>query len=106
MVGYQLGLHNWRILREDMSVELSHDVTFDKNLYPGISPHDPAGLIAPLEPFLEDFSNDEEICSFPCPIQLADHESKDSDGEVERYLQQPSNSTDQLSEQPIRASSP
>ena len=46
MIGYQLGMHNWRILREDGEVKLSHDVTFDKNLYPGISTPNPAGLIS------------------------------------------------------------
>jgi hypothetical protein len=51
MIGYQLGMHNWRILREDESVELSHDVTLDKTLYPGISNLNPAGLQSPPRSF-------------------------------------------------------
>ena len=47
MIGYQLGLHNWRILREDGKVELSKNITFDKTLYPGISTPDPSGLVTP-----------------------------------------------------------
>jgi hypothetical protein len=47
LIGYQLGLHNSCILRDDERVELSHDVTFDKTLYPGISTFIPAGLISP-----------------------------------------------------------
>ena len=47
MLGYQLGMHNWHILRADKRVELSHDVTFDKFLYPGIFKFNPAGLQDP-----------------------------------------------------------
>ncbi|PLW36280.1 hypothetical protein PCANC_19867 [Puccinia coronata f. sp. avenae] len=97
-IGYQLGLHNWRILREDMSVESSHDVTFEETLYPGISSHDPAGLIAPPEAFLEYFSDDEEVDLLPHPVQLMEDKSGDSEGEVERQLCRPSTSNNQLPE--------
>jgi hypothetical protein len=44
MVGYQLGMHNWCILTEEGRVELSHNITFDEALYPGISTSCPAGF--------------------------------------------------------------
>ncbi|POW03335.1 hypothetical protein PSTT_11167 [Puccinia striiformis] len=50
MIGYQPGMHNWRILVEGGRVELSHDVKFDEALYPGISVFSPAGRFHPPEP--------------------------------------------------------
>jgi transposase InsO family protein len=88
MVGYQLGMHNWRILREDKKVELSHDVTFDKTLYPGISTLDPAGLQTPPTCLIEDFaSNNEGPATDPSPdIPPFVDELDDSNTEVERRL--------------------
>ncbi|KAI7953162.1 hypothetical protein MJO29_008793 [Puccinia striiformis f. sp. tritici] len=42
-MGYQLGMHNWRILTSGGKVERSHDVTFDKTNFPGVSLLSPAG---------------------------------------------------------------
>ncbi|KAH9461412.1 hypothetical protein Pst134EA_017721 [Puccinia striiformis f. sp. tritici] len=50
MVGYQPGMHNWRILVEGGRLELSHDVKFDEALYPGISLSPSAGHFYPPEP--------------------------------------------------------
>ncbi|KAI7956145.1 hypothetical protein MJO29_007544 [Puccinia striiformis f. sp. tritici] len=43
LVGYRLGIHNWRILTSGNRVEFSHDVIFDEAIYPGISPDSLAG---------------------------------------------------------------
>jgi hypothetical protein len=56
MVGYHLGMHNWCILMEEGRVELSHDITFYKALYPGISTSCPAGFGDP--PALGEYFND------------------------------------------------
>jgi hypothetical protein len=58
MIGYQLGLNNWRILREDGQMELSHNIKFDKALYPGISLFNPAGLLNPPPKSEELFDKD------------------------------------------------
>ena len=47
LVGYRLGIPNWCILMPGHQVEFSHDVIFDKNVLPGISTDEPAGLILP-----------------------------------------------------------
>jgi hypothetical protein len=40
LMGYRLGIPNWRILTGNSRVEYSHDVTFDEACFPGISPSD------------------------------------------------------------------
>jgi hypothetical protein len=72
---------NWCILREDKRVELSHDVTFDKALYPGISTFNPAGLIGPLSIKLEDKTEP------PLPKKLSlVSESDESDDKFKRNI--------------------
>jgi hypothetical protein len=80
MVGYQLGMHNWRILREEETVELSHDVTFDKTLYPGISTLDPAGLQSPPSLLMEDFSPDDDSSQ---AVPVVDPPFNDESGALE-----------------------
>jgi hypothetical protein len=91
MVGYQLGMHNWHILTEEGHVELSHDVKFDKTLYPGISTSCPAGFIDP--PLVEDLDEPSK------KIKLVDSPSHNN---VERSptvpAEQQSRSSDTLSE--------
>jgi hypothetical protein len=59
LVGYnQLGMHNWRILREDGQMELSHNIKSNKALYQGISLFNPAGLLTPPTEIKEIFDND------------------------------------------------
>jgi hypothetical protein len=84
MLGYQLGMHNWRILREDERVELSHNITFDESLYPGISTFDPAGLLNP--PLVELFDEQEPPTPETPPPAAESHQSTDDDNEFERNL--------------------
>jgi transposase InsO family protein len=84
MLGYQLGMHNWRILREDECVELSNDVTFDKSLYPGISTFDPAGLLNP--PLVELFDEQEPLTPETPPPAAESHQSTDDDNKFECNL--------------------
>ncbi|PLW27210.1 hypothetical protein PCANC_27726 [Puccinia coronata f. sp. avenae] len=88
MVGYQLGMHNWRILREDKKVELSHDVTFDKTFYPGISTLDSAGLQSPPSSLIEELTVDDQFNPnvLPSGETLVVDDSGDSDLEVESLL--------------------
>jgi hypothetical protein len=67
MVGYQLGMHNWRILREDGQMELSYDIKFNEALYPGISLFNPAGLLTPLTEIEEIFEEDSPLESGKSP---------------------------------------
>ncbi|PLW06037.1 hypothetical protein PCANC_22470 [Puccinia coronata f. sp. avenae] len=69
-----------------MSVDLSHDVTFDKTYYPGISSHTPTGLIAPLDSLSEEFSNVEEPSLASQPVDNPADSSGDSENEVELQL--------------------
>jgi hypothetical protein len=86
LIGFQLGMHNWRILREEEQVELSHNVTFDKTQYPGISMFDPAGLLNP--PLEEVFEIEEYVQTPSAPIKAENSDSSnDSDASVEQALQ-------------------
>jgi hypothetical protein len=85
MVGYQLGFHNWHILREEGKVELSHDITFDKTLYPGISIPDPAGLITPLVKLVKMFEETNIEPGTPVVHNITDS-SDDNDESFERNL--------------------
>ncbi|POW22754.1 hypothetical protein PSHT_00941 [Puccinia striiformis] len=53
LVGYQLGIPNWRVLTAGGRIEYSHDVIFDETAYPGISPSAQAGI-----PILSNFFED------------------------------------------------
>ncbi|PLW08754.1 hypothetical protein PCANC_21880 [Puccinia coronata f. sp. avenae] len=71
MVGYQLGMHNWRILTEEGRVELSHDVKFDEAQYPGISTSRPAGFLdPPLIEDMEESSSEVELMGSPSPVNV------------------------------------
>jgi hypothetical protein len=62
MMGYQLGMHNWRILTAGGKVERSHDVNFDETKFSGVSlfsSADPSGMHDLSLP--EDFEEVESI---------------------------------------------
>ncbi|PLW42207.1 hypothetical protein PCASD_05590 [Puccinia coronata f. sp. avenae] len=77
-------MHNWRILTEEGRVELSHDVTFDKALYPGISTSHPAGFINPtlIEHLGE--SSEEIVSGQPSPSNGDSSQSSES-GQESNY---------------------
>lgn len=86
MVGYQLGMHNWCILKEDEQVELSHSVIFDETLYPGISTLDPAGLVDPSQ-LLSEGLDDNSLSTSTLPMApIVDDSSSEVDVDIQNDL--------------------
>ncbi|PLW53680.1 hypothetical protein PCANC_04321 [Puccinia coronata f. sp. avenae] len=62
LLGYRLGIPNWRILIPGNRVEYSHNVIFDETEFPGISTDYPAGEVPVF---------DEEDCANNPPVFLS-----------------------------------
>ncbi|KNZ49660.1 uncharacterized protein VP01_486g1 [Puccinia sorghi] len=73
LLGYQPGMHNWRILLQGGKVEHCHDVVFDEADLRGDSLFFPADNLSELDTAVQmDFQEDEDLMSLP---QLANNVS-------------------------------